>query len=507
MKKLLLITFIALFSFNTFAQGGTSCTATNITANGTLTCATFPSTSTYLSGCQSSKTGIKAAWYKYTATTNGEITVSSNLTANNGTTYIKDTRVSIFEGAVCGTLTCIDYDDDISGTNLLTELTFPVAAGKTYYIQWDNYWLTAATNPSLGFQFTFNFNAVSCIRSGAFDFYLPDTYTTTSAKLYWNQAIGVPSNYDVDWSTTFTTAAGSGTIVPVTAGNATYAVGTVTNIPASSNFRYYVRSNCGGSQSGWQGPNFGYLAKTLPYSNTFESVANNYTDGFIGFSNFNSSATSTPANYADGGAGRAMYTYNSTTAISNLWAYSRAISLSAGETVTINFKTRLYSASTAAPMTLDLTVGSEQYFTFQTTPIQTFNITDSSVYTQQTATWTAPTAGIYYFGFNNNSPVGAQTYLFFDTLAFTSVLGTAEFLDSKFSVSPNPANDFVTISNADNISVKAISITDLNGRVVKQNTYSNVTNVQVNVSDLASGVYMMSISSDKGSVTKKIIKN
>ena len=53
----------------------------------------------------------------------------------------------------------------------------------------------------------------------------------------------------------------------------------------------------------------------------------------------------------------------------------------------------------------------------------------------------------------------------------------------------------------------SISITDLNGRVVKQNSFTDVTNVQVNVSDLASGVYMMNITSDKGSVTKKIIKN
>jgi len=50
-------------------------------------------------------------------------------------------------------------------------------------------------------------------------------------------------------------------------------------------------------------------------------------------------------------------------------------------------------------------------------------------------------------------------------------------------------------------------MTDLNGRVVKQNSYSNVSEVQVNISDLASGVYMMNIKSDKGSVTKKIIKN
>ena len=84
---------------------------------------------------------------------------------------------------------------------------------------------------------------------------------------------------------------------------------------------------------------------------------------------------------------------------------------------------------------------------------------------------------------------------------------TFDVAATNFSVFPNPANDFVTISNSENISVNSISITDLNGRVVKQNTYSNGTNVQVNISDLSSGVYMMNITSDKGSVTKKIIKN
>jgi hypothetical protein len=84
---------------------------------------------------------------------------------------------------------------------------------------------------------------------------------------------------------------------------------------------------------------------------------------------------------------------------------------------------------------------------------------------------------------------------------------TFESETTIFSVSPNPAKDLITISNTENISVNSISITDLNGRIVKQNTYSNVTNVQVNISDLSSGVYMMNITSDKGSVTKKIIKN
>ncbi len=91
-----------------------------------------------------------------------------------------------------------------------------------------------------------------------------------------------------------------------------------------------------------------------------------------------------------------------------------------------------------------------------------------------------------------------------DTLLETDSFNLAA---SKFSVSPNPANDFITVTNSDNILVSGISITDLNGRVVKQNNYTNVSDIQVNVSDLASGMYMMNISSDKGYVTKKIVKN
>ena len=507
MKKILLSISFFLTGASLFAQGGTSCNATTA-VTGTQTCAAFPTTSTYQTGCLGTATGSKAAWYKYTPTANGEVTISSNLTANNGTTYIDDTRVSIFKGTACGTLTCVDYNDDISSTNYLSSVTFPVAANATYYIQWDNYWFTTATVPTLGFKFSLTFTTPTCIRPGNLDFYLPDTYTTTSANLYWNQAIGAPANYDIDSSPTFATAAGAGTIVSAPAGTATYAIGAVSGITSSSNFRYYVRSNCGGSQSAWVGPKYGYLAKTLPYTNTFDDVANNYTDGFVGFSRFASTATTTPANYADSvdGIGSTMYTFNSTTAASNLWAYSRAISLVAGEQVTIKFKTRLYSGT--APMTLALKVGTGQTSTLQTTAIQTFTTSDAAAYTQQTATWTATTPGIYYFGFNNNSPLNAsQTYLFLDTLELSSVLSTTEFLNSKFSVSPNPANDFISVTNSDNILVSGISITDLNGRVVKQNTYTNVSDIQVNVSDLASGMYMMNITSDKGSVTKKIVKN
>lgn len=85
--------------------------------------------------------------------------------------------------------------------------------------------------------------------------------------------------------------------------------------------------------------------------------------------------------------------------------------------------------------------------------------------------------------------------------------GVNENLLSNLSVFPNPANDVVNVTNAENILVNGITVTDLNGRTVKAAKFDGVANAQINVSDLASGVYMMTVSSDKGSMTKKIVKN
>jgi hypothetical protein len=77
--------------------------------------------------------------------------------------------------------------------------------------------------------------------------------------------------------------------------------------------------------------------------------------------------------------------------------------------------------------------------------------------------------------------------------------------NNKFTVYPNPVKNVVNVSNAD-ASISSIEITDLNGRVVKTLNVTSLTDVQVTVSDLSQGVYMMKITSDKGTAVKKIIK-
>jgi hypothetical protein len=54
--------------------------------------------------------------------------------------------------------------------------------------------------------------------------------------------------------------------------------------------------------------------------------------------------------------------------------------------------------------------------------------------------------------------------------------------------------------------IKNIQITDINGRTVKSLNAAGVAQAQVNVSDLNSGVYFLTVDSDNGSGTTKIVK-
>lgn len=101
-----------------------------------------------------------------------------------------------------------------------------------------------------------------------------------------------------------------------------------------------------------------------------------------------------------------------------------------------------------------------------------------------------------------------QDLMYLDDLSLTQEsLGTETFAASRFTVFPNPTTSVLNISNKDNSSIQSISLTDVNGRVVKQSNFEKITAVQVNISDLETGVYMMKITSSEGTVSKKIIKN
>lgn len=88
-----------------------------------------------------------------------------------------------------------------------------------------------------------------------------------------------------------------------------------------------------------------------------------------------------------------------------------------------------------------------------------------------------------------------------------TLLGTDKVTEkASFTVSPNPAKNIVYISSTENTSMTGIEVFDINGRMVKSFKVDNLSNTDVNIADLATGVYTMKIASDRGIMTKKVIK-
>ncbi|QBZ98610.1 T9SS type A sorting domain-containing protein [Flavobacterium sangjuense] len=483
MKKLLL-SLILLGSLNSFAQG--SCAAAiNITTNGTIVAPAV--TGTFSNSCYTHTTtdgggAINGIWYKYTPAANGEITIDANLPVNIAPNSV-DTKVSIFTGD-CFALTCYDVNDD-NATNFLSTITFPVVGGTTYYIQWDNFW------DGNGFEFTFNYTANTCIKP----YYINavTNLTTTSATLNWDASVSAPSGYEVEYGLTGFTQ-GTGTVATTSTNSIA-----LSGLNASVIYDYYIRSVCSvSSQSAWSAVNNLVLAKVCPYASGFDTTAQ--LQGWTTAGNGAYGLGTTAANAQSPTQYWIMNTNTATT--SNNWLFSPPFNLQAGEQVTVSFWVRCASARS-----LRLTVGNLNSTAAQTTQIWANTALLATTYAQQTApAWTAPTAGIYYFAFNDiSAATAAAATLRIDTTNFTSVLGTNDFLSSKFSVFPNPVNNVINFSNDQNAIVSTVELADLNGRVIKTEKV-NATEGQVSVSDLATGMYMMKITTDQGVAVKKIVK-
>ena len=111
---------------------------------------------------------------------------------------------------------------------------------------------------------------------------------------------------------------------------------------------------------------------------------------------------------------------------------------------------------------------------------------------------------------NTAAATGLFDNFFIKATATDTLLGTDEVMvadNASFVVYPNPSSNFITISGKVNAAITAISLVDTNGRTVKTQTYDSVDAIEMNISDLAKGMYIMNIVSKDGNSVQKIIKN
>jgi len=89
----------------------------------------------------------------------------------------------------------------------------------------------------------------------------------------------------------------------------------------------------------------------------------------------------------------------------------------------------------------------------------------------------------------------------------TAVASAQSFFTNNFSIYPNPANNVLNLSVKNGLTVNEISVVDINGRTVKTINNSFDSEMEINVADLTSGVYMLNVKTEEGVATSKFVKN
>ena len=338
-------------------------------------------------------------------------------------------------------------------------------------------------------------------------------FTTTTATLGWTLP---PGGGTIEIENVAYDLAPTGTPTTVGLTSSTFVQ---TGLTASTAYKFYARTNCGaGLFSSWNGPfayNTVFSAATPPYTTGFELEALKLID-------WSTIAPATPSDWtlnfytATSGLTQAgvgiIQNFSSTTAVSNNYIFSRGVNLNAGSPATVSYYVRNYVDGSSTNIgNLSVTTGNDRTIAAQTTVVGSdAALAPSTTFVLKTYNFTPTFTGTHYFALRNQSPANitgpGNHALLVDTFTVTQTLKTDEFLATKFSVFPNPATNLITISSTIDAAINAIEITDLNGRVVKVEKMNGLADAQISIGDLSQGIYMMKITSDKGTATKKVVK-
>jgi hypothetical protein len=75
----------------------------------------------------------------------------------------------------------------------------------------------------------------------------------------------------------------------------------------------------------------------------------------------------------------------------------------------------------------------------------------------------------------------------------------------SLNIFPNPTSEYLRINTNSNSLINNIVITDLVGKLVESIDVNSVSSTEVNVANLNKGVYFISIGTDKGKVSRKLV--
>jgi hypothetical protein len=267
----------------------------------------------------------------------------------------------------------------------------------------------------------------------------------------------------------------------------------------------YVRALCSTTDfSAWsQGVTFTTLcgAAVLPYTIDFESVTVPNLPLCTSIQNAgtgNNWVTASPAAY--GFTDKALrYTWNSTSA-ANVWFYTNAVNLVAGTQYSVSYK--YGSSSTTYAENMKVAYGAFANSTAMTNVLADHANILGITPVNNVVTFTPATSGSFVIGFQAYSTAD-QFYLLLDDIVIQTVLSNTNFENNKFSAYPNPVKNVLNVRYNENI--KDATVYNLLGQQLFVKAI-NATEGQIDMSNLASGTYLVRVNSGDKVETIKVIK-
>ncbi len=193
------------------------------------------------------------------------------------------------------------------------------------------------------------------------------------------------------------------------------------------------------------------------------------------------------------------YTYNVSSA-ANDWLITSCFNLDAAKTYQLSYYYK--AASATYPEKMKVFIGTDNTVAALTTLLANHSNIVSTSYLQGTATFTVPSTGIYYLGFQCYS--AADEYiLYLDDINVSDVTGV-ETIEQQpaISIIPNPATDkFTVITDSDESN---ITVLNTYGSVVYSTT-SHSSQTIIYTGSFSSGIYFVKTETAKGINIQKII--
>lgn len=190
------------------------------------------------------------------------------------------------------------------------------------------------------------------------------------------------------------------------------------------------------------------------------------------------------------------------------WLISNCVQMDSGITYYISFYQRPGAVNTV--QNAEVGIGAEANPAAFTTIIPVTRPTAAG-YSYVNIPFVAPETGIFHVGFHIMASTSAPTYKIDDIMFSTNPSGlNVEKLSADVAVYPNPASNSATISIIDNKAADyKVTLTDVLGRVVKVLNVNNVTstNLNLDLSAEANGVYLVQIQSGNAVSSLKLVVN